>query len=248
MIHVVGDRGQLGKSILATGKAIPAGGIKSGDIVINCAAATNHNICQHNADRAWHSNIDLVRQLVDTCKRSDAFLIHISTDYVFNKEWAGNHSEDKQPRPIPKNVYAMTKWIAEEYLRICNFDNWVCIRTSWLFSPYRTSEWLSFPTVWDQYGSPVWTPNFADALINFCEKIHVVNKKDFYHFTTNTITSRLELAAHYKEKPVLTVRCPADRPHCSALLNTKIEWEPKPFTPMEVIDAYRKVHPWRGIV
>lgn len=248
MIHVVGERGQLGRSLVDTKCASPLGAISPGDVVINCAAITDHMLCNIDPDKAWRSNVDLVKQLVETCRQSNAFLIHISSDYVFNKEFATILNEDSVSKIQAGNTYAMTKFVAEQYLRICKFENWICVRTSWLFSPYKACSWLSNPTVWDQYGSPVWAPNFAEALIHLTTQLSIIKRKEFYHFTNNKIVSRQQLASHYRDKPTLTVRAPSDRPYCSALKNIKMNWEIKPLGPFEIVDKYKEYHgPYYGV-
>ncbi len=242
MIHVTGHLGQLGRSLLATDKCIIAGqaDLEAGDVVINCAAKTNHNFCNENPDIAWESNVQLVRTLVQDCKDKGATLIHISTDYVFDCQMA---TENEMPFPVERNAYATTKWIAEEYLKICDFENWVCVRISWLLSPYKKVDWLSMPEVWGQIGSPVWAPNFADALIDLCKDIKTLKKREFYHFTPNQHTSRGEMASYYQQNGVKHVPCPEDRPSCSALYAMKnLKWDPMPLSAWHIVEAYRQVH------
>jgi dTDP-4-dehydrorhamnose reductase len=233
IIHVVGERGQLGRCLVERG-CTPYGeaNLSKGDVVINCAAKTDHNYCNQNPEEAWASNVDLVKELASECFHAEAFLIHISTDYVFSHSWS--YPEDK-PQPVPGNVYANTKFIAEEYLKMIKFDDWAIVRTSWLLSPYKKAEWLSLPNAWAQIGSPTWAPNFAEALINLKPK-----KRKIYHFAGRP-TARSEVASLFQGKQVGYTLVPHDRP-TAPILASHFDWSPRPLTPLEVVDAYKKAH------
>ena len=81
------------------------------DVVINCAALTNVDDCEHNEALAAHLNGDAVRILGEACRGTDAHLIHISTDAVFGGD-PPPYSTASKPSPI--NAYGRTKLLGEE--------------------------------------------------------------------------------------------------------------------------------------
>ena len=56
------------------------------EVVINCAAYTNVDKAEDDAELAEALNADAVRNLAEAVKYNGGTLIHISTDYVFGKE------------------------------------------------------------------------------------------------------------------------------------------------------------------
>ena len=54
------------------------------DVVINCAAWTAVDDCEGDPDRALQHNGLAVRWLAESCDRSGAQLVQLSTDYVFD--------------------------------------------------------------------------------------------------------------------------------------------------------------------
>ena len=73
------------------------------DVVFNCAAIHNVDVCESDPARSWQVNVEAVRQLALRSRR----LVHISTNYVFDGEQAEAYTEDN--RPSPRSVYALTK-------------------------------------------------------------------------------------------------------------------------------------------
>ena len=95
-------------------------------IVINCAANTEIDFLEKNAQIAYSINGDGVRNLAVAAERSNVKFIHISTDGVFDGT-CGNYTEEDKPNPI--NVYARSKIIGEEHV-VRNCSNHVIVRTN----------------------------------------------------------------------------------------------------------------------
>ena len=77
------------------------------DVVINCAAFHNLDVCETEPDQAWAVNVRAVRQLALRAPR----LVHLSTNYVFDgrrHEPYGEHDV-----PAPRSIYAITKLAGE---------------------------------------------------------------------------------------------------------------------------------------
>ncbi len=83
------------------------------DIVLNAAAMTNVDHCERERELAWKVNVTGVEHLVEVCRRINAKLIHVSTDYVFDGKY-GNYTEDDRANPI--NYYGKTKLAGENVI------------------------------------------------------------------------------------------------------------------------------------
>jgi len=82
----------------------------SPDLIIHCAALTSIDDCEDAPDRAYRQNALASRNIAELAARTGAYLIHISTDAVFDGT-RGNYSEADKPNPV--SVYGKTKLQAE---------------------------------------------------------------------------------------------------------------------------------------
>jgi dTDP-4-dehydrorhamnose reductase len=81
------------------------------DAVIHTAAMTHVDQCELNKETCVDQNITAVKHIVKACKEVGAFLVHVSTDFIFD----GTHgplTEEETPNPV--NYYGWTKWEAEK--------------------------------------------------------------------------------------------------------------------------------------
>src|SRR4051812_21613587 len=56
----------------------------SPEVVINTAAMTNVDACEKDQDACLKNNVDAVSNLAAACEKSNARLIHLSTDFIFD--------------------------------------------------------------------------------------------------------------------------------------------------------------------
>ena len=77
------------------------------DAVLNCAAYTNVDGAETEAQLAYDANATGVENLAAACRESDSRFVTISTDYVFDGSNSGFYTQRDTPRP--RGVYAMTK-------------------------------------------------------------------------------------------------------------------------------------------
>ena len=63
------------------------------DLLINCAALTNVDLCEEQPDQAFQVNASAPDVMAEICADKNARLIHFSTDYVFN----GNKRDHQEP-------------------------------------------------------------------------------------------------------------------------------------------------------
>ena len=170
------------------------------DRVINCAAFTAVDRAETERDRAFAINAEGARNVAMACDRSAVYLIHISTDYVFDGESDRPYREDDVAKPI--NVYGESKLLGEQYVAL-NAPNSCVLRVSWLFgsSPSsfvakivaRAQRHEPLRVVDDQLGCPTSTAGLAAALMR------IVQERDLptgsFHFCGQPTTTWFGFAA-----------------------------------------------------
>ena len=75
------------------------------NIVVNCAAYTNVDNAEINKKNCRDLNVVALQNIIDLSTKN-TFIIHISTDYVFDGK-QGNYSENDNTYPV--NYYGITK-------------------------------------------------------------------------------------------------------------------------------------------
>lgn len=169
------------------------------DVVIHTAALTNVDECEMNKELAWKTNVIGTKNIADMSKHYNAFLIYISTDYVFDGE-KGMYKEDDEPNPI--NYYGLTKLKGEE--EVMKLDNYLIVRTSVIYGSTPASGKTNFAlwvienlkkrkevkVVVDQWNTPTLNINLADMIIELLEK----RLNGVYHLAGATRISRYDFA------------------------------------------------------
>lgn len=140
------------------------------DIIINCAAYTDVDGCEKNSDLALAINSGGVKNIVDCITKSNAKIIHFSTDYVFDGRKDSPYNESDPPNPL--NVYGSSKLMGDNYIRE-NLVDYLIIRTAWLYGKNGkhfiktiinlSSERNELRVVTDQVGTPTYTKDLAEA-------------------------------------------------------------------------------------
>ena len=102
------------------------------DIVVNCAAYTNVEKAEENSIDTISVNYLGVVDLVKLCETYGVYLIHISTDYVFNGKSSKPYKEGSNVNPL--NVYGASKVGGDNF--VVGYDRGIVLRTSWLYSEY----------------------------------------------------------------------------------------------------------------
>jgi dTDP-4-dehydrorhamnose reductase len=80
------------------------------ECVIHTAAFTSVDGCEADPEAARRVHVDGTRALVEACEKSGAYLIALSSNYVFDGR-SGPYAEEDAPNPL--NVYGSTKLEAE---------------------------------------------------------------------------------------------------------------------------------------
>ncbi|WP_027364700.1 dTDP-4-dehydrorhamnose reductase [Desulfotruncus alcoholivorax] len=155
------------------------------DIVINAAAYTNVERAEDEPDTAFAVNAVGAHNLALACRESDAKLIHISTDYVFDGSRGTPYGEYDTPNPL--SVYGKSKLWGENLIRDAG-DRFFIVRTSWLYGDghnfvrtmLRLAEQRSeVAVVADQHG----TPTYAGDLAALLEQLMHTEYYGIYHAT-----------------------------------------------------------------
>jgi dTDP-4-dehydrorhamnose reductase len=95
------------------------------DVVIHTAAMTNVDQCESEREGCWDLNVNAVQYIAEACEANNAFLLHLSTDFIFDGE-DGPYDEEAQANPI--SYYGESKLAAEHIITQSKLD-WAIART-----------------------------------------------------------------------------------------------------------------------
>jgi dTDP-4-dehydrorhamnose reductase len=150
-------------------------GLGPGDVVINCAAWTAVDDAETAEPQAFAVNATGPQLLARHCRRAEARLVQVSTDYVFAGDATVPYPADA---PLaPRSAYGRTKAAGEWAVRAELDSAWI-VRTAWLYgdgpSFVRTMAHLEstrefVDVVDDQFGQPTWTRDLAERMIEMVE-------------------------------------------------------------------------------
>lgn len=140
------------------------------DVIVNAAAYTAVDLAESEPDKARAVNTDAVRFLAEWAKAHDAWLVHYSTDYVFDGSKDGAYTEKDATNPL--GVYGVTKRDGEQAV-IASGAKHLVFRTSWVYAARgknfvhtilnhaRDKDKLQI--VADQFGAPTSAELIADV-------------------------------------------------------------------------------------
>jgi dTDP-4-dehydrorhamnose reductase len=147
------------------------------DAVINCAAWTGVDAAESAEDEATAINGDGAGHVAAAAAEAGAFVVHVSTDYVF----AGDASEPyREADPVgPRTAYGRSKLAGERAVAAAAPDAHAIVRTAWLFGPHGRNfvdtmlrlgaERDELSVVADQVGCPTYSGHLARALVAVAE-------------------------------------------------------------------------------
>ena len=172
----------------------------SPDVVVNAAAWTDVVNAEKDRDKAFKINADGTKAIAIEAAKYGAKFIHISTDFVFDGFLKKPYVETSKKNPI--SIYGESKSKGEEYLLSVYSENSYVLRTSWLYSKYRSNFVKSIigkllddeepiSVVSDQIGSPTWCEDLAMAINSIVT--HSI-EPGIYHFANQGNTSRSNFA------------------------------------------------------
>ena len=82
-------------------------------VIINTAALTQVDQCETERETCWKLNVTAVEYLIKAAAKNNCFLLHLSTDFIFDGE-AGPYKEEDLPGPI--SHYGESKLASEKLL------------------------------------------------------------------------------------------------------------------------------------
>lgn len=218
------------------------------DAVVNCAAYTNVDAAESNAQLAEKLNAEAPENLAKAMKEANGLLVQISTDYVFGKEPYNVPCKEEQ-KGTPTGVYGLTKLHGEQKIEALG-GKYVIIRTAWLYSEFGknfcktmmglTATKPQLKVVFDQVGTPTYALDLAKAisvvLADYKDYMGSVDypKYGIYHYSNEGVCSWYDFAkaiAEYSGTTGCNIQpCHSDefpsrvkRPSYSVLDKTKIK-------------------------
>lgn len=167
------------------------------DVIVNCAAYTNVDKAEDDAEFAEILNAKAVRNLADAIKENDGTLIHVSTDYVFG----GNHGNTPRTEEEPANptgIYGLSKLHGEQEIEKSGAKA-IILRTAWLYSEVGknfvktmlslTATRPELKVVFDQAGTPTYAQDLADAIYYIIENRKLAGNEGVYHYSNEGVCS-----------------------------------------------------------
>jgi len=218
------------------------------DVVINCSAYNWVDKSEEEFEKAFSVNALGPLNLAIACQEVDAFLVHYSTDYVFDGKKEGFYLEEDKPNPL--NKYALSKYLGEKNLLAIKEGKFLIFRTSWVYGEgkqnflYKLTQWAQsqeyLKIACDEFSVPTSTRTIVEITLKALEK----GLTGLYHLVNSGYASRYDWAKEYFrinniKKFIYPAyqhefNLPAKRPRWSVMSNEKIckelgieiiEWE-----------------------
>jgi len=205
-------------------------------IIINCAAYTNVDRAETETDLAYQVNAEAVGRLGSLARDSGQWILHISTDFVFDGRLDRAYVETDVPNPL--NYYGKTKLDGEQLLADSGCK-YCIIRTEWTYGRAgnnfitkliaQARQGKALRVVDDQIGAPTATIEIAKMICKLLPK----RPQGTFHFAASGCASRFEVAQFIFEKLGISAdlsscsssdyAAPAQRPLNSRLDCSKIQ-------------------------
>lgn len=174
------------------------------NVVINCAAYNFVEEAEKDPAPAFKVNSEGVKNLATSCKKIGCFLIHYSTNHVFDGQKDSPYSENDRVNPI--NQYGKSKLLGEVAVKEELPNNALIIRTSWLYGEgeqnfirkflNRVSEGKDLIGVTDEIATPTSTRLLTEVTMKAISK----NLIGTYHIVNTGSASRWDWANEILKK------------------------------------------------
>jgi dTDP-4-dehydrorhamnose reductase len=219
------------------------------EVVVHAASLTDVDKCELNRELAWQINVKGTENIAVASRAKKAFLLYISTDYVFDGE-KGCYTETDSPNPL--NYYGLTKLRAEQQVKSIAGDCCI-VRASVIYGATPAAGKVNF-ALWilnnlkkgdkpkalvDQWNSPTLNSSLARMTLEIIERrltgvFHLsgatrISRYDFAEMVSKTFNVDGSLIAPSRAKDFSWV---APRPRDSSLDTSKAQQilENKPLT------------------
>jgi dTDP-4-dehydrorhamnose reductase len=175
------------------------------DIIVNAAAYTAVDRAESEPAAAKRVNADGPRLLALAARDSDARLVHISTDFVFDGTSSTPYRPDAATGPVSE--YGRTKRLGEQAVREALADRSVVLRTAWVYSPSGHNFMLTMlrlmaerkyvRVVADQVGTPTAARSVAEAIWKIISRPDI---NGVHHWTDAGVASWYDFAVAIAEE------------------------------------------------
>jgi dTDP-4-dehydrorhamnose reductase len=218
----------------------------SPDIVINATAYTAVDKAEEEHQVAERINHLAVANIASICKKLDCWLIHVSTDYVFDGNSEVPYKEDNPTNP--QGVYGGSKLKGEAAIESSGCK-YLIIRTAWVYSEYGNNflktmlrlgaDRDELSIVGDQIGCPTYAQDIAKSIVSILSCLDLKDSSSgIYHYCGDEPCSWYDFAraifleaevqglktpSYVKSITTADYPTPAIRPAYSVLDCTKIE-------------------------
>lgn len=166
------------------------------DVIVNAAAHTAVDRAESEPDRARAINAEAPGLLAQLAAERGAWLVHYSTDYVFDGSGARPWTEDDATGPL--SVYGRTKLAGEQAIRASGAKHLI-FRTSWVYASRggnfaRTmlrlgAERELLRVIDDQIGAPAGADLIADVTAHALRQAMVHGTTGTFHLAPTGHTS-----------------------------------------------------------
>ena len=184
------------------------------DIIINCSAITDINLCEKDPKLAFGVNAIGARNLSIAARKCGAKMVQISTDDVFDGKSQKPYTEFDETHP--KTAYGKSKLAGERYVKEFTYKHFI-IRSTWVYGLgnnfinqllEKVDQGENLSIAGDQFGSPTSAKELARFILHLIQ----TNEYGTYHATNKGVCSRFEFASEIlrltgkqvEMKPVVT--------------------------------------------
>lgn len=180
----------------------------AGDVILHLAAFTDvDSAFEQDGDESgsvYKVNVEGTKNIVKAAKNYNKFLIHVSTDFVFDGTKNKLYTEEDRPNPI--EWYGKTKLMAEEIVR-SELEHYSILRPSF---PYRSNypkkldvvrkiiQGLTEGTLPPMFDDNFITPTFIDDLCKVFFMFTLKRPRGIWHATGSDFMSSFDLATKVK--------------------------------------------------
>jgi dTDP-4-dehydrorhamnose reductase len=207
------------------------------DAVINCAAFTDVDRAQAAQRRALAVNGVGAGNVARAAAAVDAWMIHISSDYVFDGRKREPYLESDGPAPL--SAYGHSKLAGERAVARLAPSAHTIVRTAWLFGRAGrcfpatilrlAAERDQLTVVDDQIGAPTFTGHLARALVELAPArlpgiVHVAGDGECSWFEfAHAVLAQARVQAEIRPGSTRELERPAPRPAYSVLRSERRE-------------------------
>lgn len=219
------------------------------DVIVNAAAHTAVDKAESEADLARMLNATTPGAIAQEAAKLGAWLVHYSTDYVF--DGSGDRPWDETDTPKPLSVYGRTKLEGEQLIAQSGVKHLI-LRTSWVYGARGgnfaktmlrlAQEHERLTVIDDQWGAPTGADLIADVTAHALRHLHLhPQDSGLYHCVAGGQTTWNQYARYVLKQagqvqpdikikanevvpvPMSAFPTPAVRPHNSRLNTRKLQ-------------------------